>query len=160
MKPKTVLLGLIIFFACSGRVDHQKDTQVEDPPGTQAHPPNSTTPGMTRNAEIQEIIDRLEKGMIDYMQTSKTAYSRDDVEKCIRIINTYLDTMTGSKDKDEGMVAVKNAVLALNELNKNCKYKLIETDQREDICEIMIIAGNTRGYNERTDDITEEWREW
>jgi hypothetical protein len=48
----------------------------------------------------------------------------------------------------------------LNDLNAGCDHNLIETDQREDIAEIIIIAGNDKGYNELTEDITEEWREW
>lgn len=58
------------------------------------------------------------------------------------------------------MKIVKKTVLALNALNEKCEYELIETEQREDIAEIIILAGYLKGFNDRDDDITEEWREW
>ena len=58
------------------------------------------------------------------------------------------------------MKVVEKTVLALNELNEPCDEELIETGQREDIAEIIILAGNLTGYNSLDEDITEEWREW
>ena len=37
---------------------------------------------------------------------------------------------------------------------------LIETDQREDICDYLIKAGALLGLNEHDEDITEQWRQW
>ena len=58
------------------------------------------------------------------------------------------------------MKVVEKTVLALNELNEPCDKELIETGQREDIAEIIILAGNLTGYNSLDEDITGEWREW
>ena len=55
---------------------------------------------------------------------------------------------------------VKMTVLRLNKLNEKCDFQLIETGEREQIAEIIISAGNLKGYNSLDDDITEEWREW
>jgi hypothetical protein len=47
----------------------------------------------------------------------------------------------------------------LNELNDECDQCLIETDQREEICEFIqkvVAAANV----EIEGDLTEEWREW
>jgi|GEM_PF-5614734 hypothetical protein len=42
------------------------------------------------------------------------------------------------------MKAVKEYVLKLNDLNEKCNHCIIETEQREDICEVMILALNIR----------------
>ena len=114
---------------------------------------------LKENQEIKTIFKRLETGMIDYI-SEDTSYSKKEVENCLNILNNYLDKISNRKSKDDGMTVVQNTVLALNKLNDSCDHELIETDQREYICEIIIIAGNLMGYNEITDDITEEWREW
>lgn len=112
------------------------------------------------NQEIIEIRERLQEGMIDFIQPGVTAYSKDDVDLCMKLISDYLIEMTKVTSKVQAMESVKKTVMALNELNERCEYELIETDQREDICEILILAGNLRGFNSRDEDITEEWRDW
>ena len=49
---------------------------------------------------------------------------------------------------------------ALNSLNARCGGTLIETDQREDICEFIIRAGCLAGFNGEGEDGTEAWRDW
>jgi hypothetical protein len=112
------------------------------------------------NAEIPKIIQRLENGMLDFMTEGDAPYKKESVDKCIQIIKSYLDSIEKSRNKEEGLEVVKKTVHALNDLNADCEHCLIETDQREDLAEIIIIAGNDKGYNELTEDITEEWREW
>jgi hypothetical protein len=114
---------------------------------------------LKENQEIKRIIEGLEEGMIDYI-SEDTSYTKKDVAKCMQILNQYLESIAVTKTKDEGMAVVEKTVLELNELNEACEHELIETGQREDICEIIIIAGNLLGYNDMDDDITEEWREW
>ncbi len=60
---------------------------------------------------------------------------------------------------DQILAAAKQAVLNLNALNKECGGRLIETDQREDLCELILVAAKLAGL-ESDEDITEEWREW
>jgi hypothetical protein len=57
------------------------------------------------------------------------------------------------------MLIVKSTVLKLNALNEKCDLSLIETNEREQITEI-IIASHKMKYNSLNEDITEEWREW
>jgi hypothetical protein len=54
---------------------------------------------------------------------------------------------------------VKDLVLKLNALNDRCQGSLIETDQREDICE-LIESSLTQASIPFEGDVTEEWREW
>ena len=58
------------------------------------------------------------------------------------------------------MKAVKTAVVKLNKLNDRCDGSLIETDQREQLCELIITAARGAGLSSDKYDITEEWREW
>jgi hypothetical protein len=57
------------------------------------------------------------------------------------------------------MAATERAVPALNELNDRCDGCLIETDQREQLCDILIAAAKNAGLDS-DEDITEAWREW
>ncbi len=115
---------------------------------------------LNENPQISEILVRIKKGMIDYMSFGETSYNEKDVDECLHILHNYLDRASKSKSQEDCMIHVKEAVLALNVLNDKCDYELIETDQREDICEVIILAGNEMGFNTLDEDITEEWRDW
>lgn len=112
------------------------------------------------NVEITEISERLKSGMIEFIEPGKTAYDKTDVDTCMKLLLDYLSKIENVSSKDEAMAVVEKTVLALNDLNEKCEYELIETDQREDIAEIIILAGSLKGFNSRDEDITEEWREW
>jgi hypothetical protein len=115
---------------------------------------------LTENIEIKKIIESLKTGMIEYIEPGETEYTEKDVEKCMKLIDTFLTELAQTENKENGMKVVEKVVLKLNELNEKCEYELIETDQREELAEIIIMAGNLKGYNEKDEDITEEWREW
>jgi len=53
------------------------------------------------------------------------------------------------------MLVVKETVIKLNELNTKCGSKLIETDKRGQLGELIIISSELMGYNTRKGDITE-----
>lgn len=110
--------------------------------------------------EIKAIKARLESGMLDYINSGMGDYTKKEVEECMKIISDYLVKMGGAASKDEGMAIVQKTVLSLNKLNESTGESLIETDQREDIANIIILAGSLKGFNERREDITETWREW
>lgn len=115
---------------------------------------------LKENSKIIEIIKRLEVGMIDFITPGETSYTKKDVETCMDIVNSFLVNMEQSTSKEEGMKFVEKTVLKLNDLNLKCDHQLIETEQREDLAEIIILAGSLKGYNTENEDITEEWREW
>ncbi|MFT7033513.1 MAG: hypothetical protein ACJA2S_002021 [Cyclobacteriaceae bacterium] len=112
------------------------------------------------NPEIKEISKRLKEGMLDFITPGETSYTEEDVEKCMSLISNYIQEIGNADSEDSGMKIVEKTVLSLNELNENCEYELIETDQSEDIVKIMILVGSLNGLNSIEDDITEEWREW
>ncbi len=54
---------------------------------------------------------------------------------------------------------MRQVVLDLNGLNEESGGGLIETDQREGLCQLILVAALHAGL--KTDeDVTEEWREW
>jgi len=98
--------------------------------------------------------------MTEYMETTQPSYSKKDIEECGKILTEYLSAISESQSKDEGMKIVQNTVEKLNALNEKCDFELIETSEREQIAEIIILAGSKKGYNTPEEDITEDWREW
>ena len=117
---------------------------------------------MTKD-DLSSIKDRVIIGMKEFKKYSDGAYSSWDIRKVKKILSKYYKEMNLCYNKKTGNYKdiVKNTVLALNELNEKCEYSLIETDQREDICEYIIQTAYTFNFIESdSEDITEEWREW
>lgn len=112
------------------------------------------------NSKIKEPLKLLEKSINEYMEIADVEYTSEDVKACMGLLNNHLDKVALSNSEEEGMQLVETTVLALNDLNEKCEYELIETDQREYICEIIIQAGAIMGYNDEFEDITEEWRDF
>jgi CubicO group peptidase (beta-lactamase class C family) len=110
--------------------------------------------------KIQTIRERLENSMLDYITPGVTAYDETDVETCMKILDEHLDQINECQTKEEALKLTENTILKLNDLNKKTNYELVETTQREDIAEIIILAGFAKGFNTKDEDITEEWREW
>lgn len=108
----------------------------------------------------------LLEGMRDYMESvaedgGDAGYSEDDIGKCDSILTVFIDKTqsAGSGDTESVIGIVKETVLSLNVLNESCGHSLIETDQREQLCELIIQAAADKGVG-GGEDITEEWREW
>ncbi|QNR25278.1 hypothetical protein [Croceimicrobium hydrocarbonivorans] len=115
---------------------------------------------MNISSAQQELLDRIKDSMLDYIADEEAAYSAEEVKQCLSLLKNFLNEMDAAGDREAGMKAVEKTVLALNDLNAKCDYELIETDQREDVCELIIKAGEAKGFNDEHEDITEEWREW
>lgn len=76
------------------------------------------------------------------------------------LLSNYSRSVFKTHSKEEAIPIVKSTILKLNDLNEKCNFSLIETNEREQIAEIVILVGNKMGYNSIKEDITEEWREW
>ena len=116
--------------------------------------------------QLQEMKANLLEGMREYMAEvvadgDGPEYSESDIGKCASILDAFLAKVRSADHGNDEMVmgAVKKTVLALNDLNESCGDSLIETDQREQICELIIQAAAIAGVGEG-EDITEQWREW
>ncbi len=117
---------------------------------------------------ILKIRKRLLDGIMSYMKASENpgygytcGYRLKHIDRCAAIINS-LQTELSEKPKPTPqriLQSVKRAVLRLNKLNASCGGALIETDQREDLCQLIFVAACAAGLTV-TEDITEQWREW
>lgn len=118
---------------------------------------------------LEKIHEDLLEGMREFMNESLEEgeseddfyYTEGDIQKCKAVLDSFLAKVRSAPhgDADSVMAAVKETVLALNALNETCEHSLIETDQREEICDLIIKAALSVGVG-NGDDITEEWRDW
>jgi len=120
--------------------------------------------------KLTQIRQRLLDSMVEFMQADEEepdnpdydcGYTQLDVNACSQIVDAYLRSIAndGTSNKTAIMDAIQFAVEELNKLNESCDGCLIETDQREDLCELILVAAKKVGL-ETDDDVTEEWREW
>lgn len=129
------------------------------------------------NAELEQKRNELIDGMTRYMllsadedaaddeQDFDAGYQQEHVQRCKAIIDSYFAelggvTGTGEARNEAILGVVERVVRALNELNVDTDYCLIETDQREQLCEIIIAAASDAGLESEEYDITEPWRDW
>ncbi len=119
------------------------------------------------NTEILKIRERTIDGMRGYLEAvlkdnGDPGYTESDIEKCSAIIDSYMKRIAACKigDKQSVMSVVKDTVLELNALNAEAGESIIETDQREDLAELIIKTAEIAGVGNGKDDLTEEWREW
>ncbi len=113
--------------------------------------------------------ENILRSMIDYMTPDEedvedeyeVGYTQKDINKCGEILDSFIDDLIKSKQNEKLiMKSVKEVILKLNKLNEKCEYELIETDQREYICEFIENASIIAGLPKSENDITEKWREW
>lgn len=123
---------------------------------------------LTENAEIAhhraELLDSMTGYMIDCATNSEfgACYTQADIDQCDRILDAFLtalDSESRPAAPEKIGAIVKLAVLALNDLNDECEGNLIETDQREHLCDIFTRAANKTGLDS-DEDITQAWRAW
>jgi len=124
---------------------------------TQTSPKASAKPAEN---DLDKMLSELKESMITYMKSAEPPYTMDDIDSCEKILKVYLVDINASKNKEQGMEIVKATVINLNALNVKTEESLIETSEREQIAEIIILASSRKGYNTVDEDITEEWREW
>lgn len=115
---------------------------------------------LKENTHISKTYKSLQREMIDFIELGEADYTIADVNKCLSLLDNFLEEISKTDSRETGILAVKKTVLAINNLNENCEYELVETEQREKIADIIILAGHLKGYNHINEDTTEEWREW
>ena len=122
-----------------------------------------------RKAAIGGMVSYMKYGAAeseadpDFDEDFDAGYTQPDIDRCAAIIDELLASLESVPEpKRNGTIlkAVKAAVVKLNRLNDRCDGSLIETDQREQLCELIITAARQAGLVSSVYDITEEWREW
>ena len=124
------------------------------------------------NQESKENLAELKKevldSMVDYLEDAIGDYDQTHIDQCEKYLDEYAnDVAKADGDFIKIMALVEVVVVSLNQLNETCKHSLIETDQRECICEFInqVIIENGIDLDalvssQQCSDITEEWREW
>ncbi|MBQ9115447.1 MAG: hypothetical protein IJY04_00320 [Clostridia bacterium] len=118
---------------------------------------------MNLDAYRAMVDENVVTPMIEYMDDMVDCdYTQRTIDKCESLLLDYIDALEALEDPsdEEIMQLVENLVLALNDLNESVNYALIETMERESICEIIQNSALDCGLNTTEDDITAEWREW
>ncbi|MBE1555551.1 tetratricopeptide repeat protein [Sporosarcina limicola] len=122
-------------------------------------------------SDLQEFKACKEEKILDSMRSYITPeddddeedfnqpYMDEDVDCCGFILDNFIDRLSVCGGEDEIMACVKSVVGQLNTINGRCGYELIETGERENLCEFIIRAANLAGYP-TNEDVTEEWRDW
>jgi hypothetical protein len=121
--------------------------------------PGGNDPLERMKADLLEAMRDYLAGMLD--GGGEAGYTSADIGECGRILDAFLATVEEAEMFDEDAVtgAVEFTVRSLNRLNERCGGNLIETDQREAICELIAQAAKQRGIGSGAD-LTEQWREW
>lgn len=94
-------------------------------------------------------------------------YTQANCDKAKKIFDDLIVGLVniGENASEPDKVALfKKAILATNELNQECEESLIETGEREDLCEltdqITIACGlDPKKYGDN-EGLASEWREW
>ena len=110
---------------------------------------------------MENLKKNILDGMLDFIEGDADAdYSAKEVQECDELLSQFQITISNiTPNIEAAMPEVKSLILKLNELNSRCDECLIETDQREQICEFIDLVLKDVAIPVEGD-ITEEWREW
>lgn len=118
-------------------------------------------------AKFRDLLaDKVIGGMLRYMdffdEDEECPFTKEDVAKCEKILSDYLYSLNAltNPTNEEIMLCVQQAVLALNQLSEDTDYSMIETEERENIWELIQSSAVECGLQDPAEDITEQWREW
>jgi hypothetical protein len=126
--------------------------------------------------ELLALKQKTIGGMVSYMKfggaddsndpaydpTFDAGYTQKHIDSCAKIIDEFFASLEGMgerKNEETITAIVKSVVVKLNKLNAKSEGNLLETDQREDLCDLVLCAAKQAGL-ESNEDVTEEWREW
>ncbi|MEO0536566.1 MAG: hypothetical protein AAF215_22145 [Cyanobacteria bacterium P01_A01_bin.123] len=115
---------------------------------------------LKQDIQLTALKSELLTNMHEYMLEVSAQYKSADIEHCKQILDEHLRIISVANNEAQALNCVRSTVMQLNTLNKKCGGELIETGERELICEFIIRASVLCGFNDKGADITEVWREW
>ena len=108
--------------------------------------------------DIEKVLLSMREYLKEYRKDA--GYKKKDIKQVGEILKKYYEQVAQAENNNEKiLMALKNVVLSLNEINEKTDYCLIETDQREDLCEFISKVAESCGFD-MSNDPTYEWREW
>lgn len=116
---------------------------------------------------LDHMIEYMNKDNINddptYDPNSFVGYSQVNVDQCEKTLDMFLADLANVAEaarQEQILSVVRKVVLGLNKVNEDCDSRLIETQEREQLCEFITIAAQQAGLVSDEEDITYEWREW
>ena len=112
---------------------------------------------------LNKLKDEVTDPILEYMRDAEIDdFTDEDVARCGALLAEYLTALSELREPEDDriMAQVEKVVLALNDLNEELDYALIETVEREAIWELIQTAAVDCGLQNVPDDVTEDWREW
>lgn len=112
--------------------------------------------------ELAEIKRNCLEGMRETRSLHGSSYSEDDIRLADRLLTDFSAGLgrIDRRNRTAFEASVKTTVIGLNRLNSKCGSRLIETSEREMICDYIIRTAILKGFIAEYEDITEKWREW
>lgn len=112
------------------------------------------------------VKTHLLEGMVEYMEEmvddgDYPGYDQADLDALVELLNQYQARM-GAVDHGQTetvMSQIQQLVEDINTLNED-HDGMIETEQRELLCEFILSVAAERGVGDGSEDLTEEWRDW
>lgn len=107
----------------------------------------------------EQIIDWF-KGLI--ADGDDMDYSLEEIQACDAILEAYQTALKSETDLTDEIIMghVETCVLALNDLNEQCDFALIETEEREMLWDFIQNTAIQSGLRHYSADITEDFRDW
>lgn len=121
------------------------------------------TSSETSGDDFRSGANRIIAAIREYMNENEDCgYTEKDIKQLEKILLSYLSELKSLQANDDSEIKriVQKTVLAINELSESTDHRMIETDEREDICVLINDAAVAAGYSIPDADLTEEWREW
>lgn len=115
-----------------------------------------------QNQQLQAVKKDVLDGMADALAHGATGYTHTHIVHCRKILDLFLAAMgqlQAPAAEETILGVVEDTVLRLNELNDECGHMLIDVDQRNPLCELILTAARCAGLP-GDEDVTQAWREW
>lgn len=115
-----------------------------------------------------EKYDKILCSMEDYLEYIEDnqdtncfcpGYSHKDIKECGNILDNYIDNLIeANQNIDKILDYVEKVIINLNDLNEKSNYTIIESEQREYLCDFIQELAIKAGLPFTDKDITKEWR--
>ena len=137
---------------CSARNEPQKS------PST--HPVLSDVTLLTMR-KLRRNLSQIIRHIRDYIADSKQEYcTSDNVDQLKKILEDFLSAISRrKKDRENLVAATKKTVVCLNEFDEKTDHEIIESEERDMLCQFMINGALYVGFDDWIEEI-DHWREW
>jgi hypothetical protein len=110
---------------------------------------------------VKNLLKTIQYDLLDFIEgDNEPDYTPEDVTACITNLLEFMSSMELEEQTvDSAKQHIKTLVLSLNTLNESCDDCLIDTNQREDICQFIEKVVSSANID-ISSDVTKEWRMW